>query len=351
MKKARTQFIVLFIAIIYVGLLFYWEHKSANFPEKPFEILQVPETIENKATKVSVGLFINNFPTFSFNKNKFSMHAYVWFKYDSNKKDILSELKEFDFEYGDINYKSPPLIKQFNEKETLAIFQVKAILRFPHLNHKGFPIGDHRLNIILDNKAITDMDIYFSTDENNFELSDDTMLAKWRSIKTSITSGYLKPTLKIDQHSTQIDYPCVVFTIDLEHTSIRDVITLYFPMFVIFFISLFSLLISIKEYLTRLSLIASTVPILVLFRTVILSITPPMGDFTKADYIYFLLVFCSLIILCFQAYLAFVMKKINTYTDKEKNSTMIFLEGMNYLLVYGTILFLVLALTYDAFFG
>jgi hypothetical protein len=76
--------------------------------------------------------------------------------------------------------------------------------------------------------------------------------------------------------------------------------SLYFPMLVLFFIILFCLLIDISD-LSRLTYVASAFPVLVLFRMVIDGVSPAVGYVTHVDFVFYWLVFLSLLILLFQA--------------------------------------------------
>ena len=135
-------------------------------------------------------------------------------------------------------------------------------------------------------------------------------------------------------------------TIDFENTSKRDLITLYFPMFVIFLIGLLSLSLGLKDG-ARLGLIAAALPILVLFRTAIDAPSPNVGEATKVDYIYFVLVFLSLLILLFQAYLAI---RIRMEEDKGKlpPKKRASLEKLNYIAFISILILLIIFVTYGS---
>jgi uncharacterized membrane protein len=85
----------------------------------------------------------------------------------------------------------------------------------------------------------------------------------------------------------------------------------------------------------------------VLFRTAIDALSPNVGEATKVDYIYFVLVFLSLLILLFQAYLAI---RIRMEEDKRKltlkkiNS----LEKLNYIVFISILILLIIFVTYGS---
>ncbi len=344
-KTAWFQIIIIFFVIIYAVSILIWEHKRDNYAEKIYPIFKVKEEIKQLASNVSVGLHINTFPKFSFNQNDFTMDAFVWFKFPVGTES-LHTIKNFDFQNGEIKYKSPPMIKLIDD-DVVVTYMVKAEFK-AYLNYKDFPLGDHRLNIILDNKSVTSNELCFNTELGNFILSDDILVATWRPVRKMTQSGYLKSTLKEKDAKMEINYPCAVFTIDFENRTLRNLMTLYFPMYVIFLICLFSLMIEITAYLTRMTLVASAMPILVLFRIVMLQLSPPMSEITKADFVYFLLVFLSLLILIFQAHIVLVMRKIKQYTQEQQEKKKMLLKKANNIIFIVIILLLITLLTYSS---
>lgn len=345
-KTAKFQLTCILFLMVYVIGILTWEHKREVYGEKIYPILKVQDQVKQLAYKVNVGLHINNFPIFSFNSNEFTMDAFVWFKYPVGTES-LSTIEKFDFQNGKIIHKSKPIIKLIDD-DVVVGYQI--IVEFKaYLDYKNFPLGDHRLNIILDNRTVTPNELVFTCELNNFVLSDDILVSSWIPTKKIVQSGYVKSALKENDSTMQISYPCVVFTIDFNNNTIRNLMTLYFPMFVVFFICLFSLMIDLKEYLTRLTIISTAMPILVLFRTVIVQLSPTIGGLTKVDFCYFLLVFSSLLILLFQAYLLLAMKKIVHYNEETRDRKIFGLEKYNNLVFILILVLLIAFLTYDAF--
>ncbi|MCF7899163.1 hypothetical protein K9L05_00755 [Candidatus Babeliales bacterium] len=344
-KNIKIKFLAILLALFYVSLIFVWEYNKRIYPEKIAPINQITDNIKKISTRVSTGLFINNFLEFSFAKNNFLIDAYVWFKYPANK-NLIEDLEKFSFKESEIIYKSPASIEKINDKDELAIFKVKVSLKFPDINHKNYPIGDHRLNIILENNYVTYDKFYFSTDDNNFEISKQIYIPKWKPIKTSAQAGFLDAKLNFDKETITINYPCALFNINLKNINIRETITLYLAMLGIFLIILLTLLLPLDPYANRISAITASIPILVLFRTVILQLSPAAGEFNKADFLYFLLVFCSIIVLFFHVYF-YNIKKHNDF-NKEKNNKLKSLEKFNDVVLYFILILFIMAITYDA---
>ena len=346
-KTEKFQLLTILLVIFYAVAVLIWEHRSDNYAEKIYPILKVKEEVKQLASNISVGLHVNTFPKFSFDRNEFTMDAFIWFRFPVGTES-LHTIERFDFQNGEIKYKSSPMIKLIGD-DVVVTYQVKVEFK-AFLNYKDFPLGDHRLNIVLDNRSVTPNELCFNCELANFILSEDILVATWCPVKKMIQAGYLKSALKEKDPEMEISYPCAVFTIDFENRTLRNLMTLYFPMYVIFFICLFSLMIEISEYLTRMTLIAAAMPILVLFRTVILQLSPPMGETTKADFVYFLLVFLSLLILLFQAHVVLVMKKIKQYTQEAQEKRKDLLVKTNNVIFLIIIILLVTLVTYNSLF-
>jgi len=87
---------------------------------------------------------------------------------------------------------------------------------------------------------------------------------------------------------------------------------------------------------------------LALFRMTMLQQSPVVGELTKSDFVYFLLVSLSLLILIFQAYLAIEIKKVSKYTQEIQDQRIRNLEKFNNLLFLVIILLLIIFITYNS---
>ena len=226
-KKSSFQIISVLLVISFISGILIWEYNKNEFSEKIFPVPKVDEKIKILTPSISVGLFINNFPNFSFNENKFAIDAFVWFRFPIGTES-LNTISKFDFVNGEINYKSDPIIKLI-KNDVLVTYQIKASFK-AYLNHKNFPLGDHRLNILLDNRSVTPYELNFKCDPSNFILTKNTFVSTWYPVKKITQAGYLKSTLKENDPNTEISYPCAVFTIDFKNNSLQSLITLYFPL-------------------------------------------------------------------------------------------------------------------------
>ena len=102
-----------------------------------------------------------------------------------------------------------------------------------------------------------------------------------------------------------------------------------------------------QETTFRLELIGTSMPILVLYRIVIDALSPIVGKTTKVDFAFFLLVFLSLAILLFQAYVVLVMRKVVTLPEEGQTKRIARLDTVNSLVFVAIMITLVTLMTYN----
>lgn len=346
-KSTKFQLLTMLAAACYITLFFVLEYKKDIRTEEVPKLLQVDEKIKNLATQVNVGIHINSFPEFSFSNNNFAIDATVWFKF-AKATESLDTLNKFTIKNskllgdGSLIYKSPPIIKVL-DKDVLVCYHIQAIF-MADLKHNHFPLEDHKLSFIVQNKSVTAQELVFVTQPENITLSENILVSNWIPKKCSATAGYIKANLNSKEPSMNITYPCVAFSIDFDSAGARLPISLYFPLFILFFIMLISLTLGITDS-NRLGLVSAVVPALVLFRLVIDSVSPRVGYITHIDMIYYLVVFLSLLILFLQTYIVLVLQKINNLPDQIKQLRIKRLEHFNALMFITVLALLILFLT------
>ena len=347
-KTIKFQLSAMLLASFYIMLLFTWQYKQTIITEDMPIFLQVDEKTKQLANPITVGIHINSFPEFSFYQNNFTIDAIVWFRF-AKASESLDTLNMFTFENskmlenGELIYKSKPMIKIL-DKDVVVSYHVQANF-MSDLKFKKFPISDHRLNIILQNRSATAEEIVFVTDPKNLTLSGNIMVKNWVPKKMAASAGYVKSVINQDQKDMHITYPAAAFSIDFEGQGAQLPISLYFPLFLLFFIILISLMLSLSDS-NRLSLASAGVPALVLFRLVIDAVSPSTGYPTHIDQVYYMISFLSLIILFFQTYIVLIAQKDKDTLSHEKvllHSNK--LENVNALMFVGVLVLLIVFLT------
>jgi len=351
LKNIWIKIGAIILSCAYITILLLWQNGLFEPLESLPKLHKLDQRSKNKATGVETGLHINNFPTFSFLRNNFIIDGIVWFRFPSGSES-LQTLEGFTLhnslvqKSGDLLFKSEPIIKLIGS-DVLACYHIQATFKSNPI-YKRFPLSDHMLSIIIHNKKATPHELYFVSNENNLSLTKGRQFSSWQPLKKHVLTGYTKAMLRTNDPEMELSYPSVVFSLSFENIGIRDLISLYFPIFVLFFIALFSLLISITDT-SRLSYVASAVPILVLFRMVINGQSPDIGYNTHIDLVYYTLIFLSLFILLFQTYIVLRLKHIEDYTQEEKVQIIKRLESLNDKMFFVNIIILIAAITYICF--
>jgi hypothetical protein len=347
LKSINGRLIAIVITSVYIAALLLIQSDSLESPD-PIPIVKKLSAVEKKySSHIKVGLHINSFPKFSFNENNFIIDGILWFKFPSGSESIKT-LETFSFNNAITNpgaqlvYKSLPIIKLIGN-DVLLSYHVQVNFK-ANLNHKNFPIGKHRLTIMLQNKETTPYEIYFESDKDFLSISEQNLLDDWAPIDKTVQCGYVRSELYPKDPALNISYPVVAFSINFINLGIRDLISLYFPMFVIFIIALFCLLIDIKDT-ARFGYVAATIPLLVLFRMVIDQVSPQAGYTTHLDYVYNLLVFLSLGILIFHAYVILRLQAIKEHPAGVKERMFTRLELYNHLVFYSVLFLLAIFLS------
>src|SRR3989304_10098730 len=146
-----------------------------------------------------------------------------------------------------------------------------------------------------------------------------------------------------------IDYPSVIFSIDFKGVGARDLFSLYFPLFVVFFIGLLGLIVDVFNF-TGLGIIAGSVPMLVLFRLVIQGESPDVAYMTHIDFTFYSLVLLSLLILFIEAYITLEAQRSKDLTDEtQKNIVKQHLEKVSNIAFFVMPILLIILITVGYF--
>ncbi|MBM3892841.1 hypothetical protein FJ365_00380 [Candidatus Dependentiae bacterium] len=351
LNNTRVMLLTIIITSFYLMGIIYWQSQHFNSID-PVYVVQTLNAKEQRNTSlVQIGLHINNFPTFSFSKNTFTIDGILWFKFPSGAESIET-LSNFGIQNASalngntLAFKSEPIIKRMGN-DILLSYHIQAIIKTA-LDFKNFPLSKHRLDIIITNKNVSANELYFISNNDNVTISNELLLYSWQVMKASVKTGYTAAKLAPNNPQMGLTYPAAVFSINFDSIGFRDLISLYFPMFVLFLIALFCLLIDIKDT-ARLGYVAATVPILVLFRMVIDGVSPDAGSLTHVDFMYNLFVFLSLIILFFQTYVILRLQHLRAGPKELEEQTVQSLATCNNVVFFLILLALALGTTITFF--
>jgi hypothetical protein len=334
------------ISILFVSYLLFYQYTNKYNTNETYNVLQVGEDVKRMASHVQVGLFVNNFPEFSIYKNRFKMNCVVWFRFPVGTES-LDTIDNFSFQGGTIKTKSKPIVKIIGDD---VVVSYKVTVEFvAYLTFKYFPVGNHKLNIILENRAASQNELVFVGDRDNLRLSDQLLVESWSVQGKNIKTGYMKSELEENNKKMEIGHPSVVFSIKFFNKDFRRFVTLYLPLFLLIFLAVFALFTEIGST-SRGYMVGTSVPSIILYRLIINNLSPVSGELTKVDYVYFLLVFLSLFILFFHAYTLFIFRAIKDAPASVQKKKKLRLRNANKIVLYSVLLGLALFMTYITFF-
>ncbi|MBD3273602.1 hypothetical protein GF385_04615 [Candidatus Dependentiae bacterium] len=304
--STKLQVITIGAMIFALLLLFYFPNKKfLSSDVKPDIINLKPKIKQQQIKEIETGLYIKNFPVFDVIKNEFEMNAIVWFQFDPHKINI-NTIKNFVFEKGKIVKKSKINSKIIGNK-LWVYYKVKVEFN-SNLNYKFFPIEDHKIYVTLSNPDMDPNSEILVSYNTNLTMKDKLFTGDWKKIDHEVEYGYLEDVM--DQYDQQKinKYPAVLFELSFKKAGIRKTLVIFLPLFMVFFLSLFSLITNIKNYSGILTLSAGSTSALIFDLVAIENMSPNVRYFTIANKIYTLLLISAFIILLINIYIAKEMK-------------------------------------------
>lgn len=285
--------------IILTVIVFRWtQFFSPHEQRVPLQHLTAEKIKEfgGDPIKVNVGLYIENFDKFDINNDEFIFSGILTFEFDPSLISLES-LKKVSFDRGEVLYISAPTT-QLEHERLFARYNVRIKLS-ANLDYAWFPFEDHLLQIVLEDKMLSPRDLVFATTNSDF-IAPDMGAVGWHQFGRSAEAGYLEAPLQ----QSVIQYPAAVFAINYgRYTNVRNIFTIIFPMLMLFFIALFSLIIDPRENFTFVLTIPVTVIAgLISFRFIIEAMSPKVGYFLYSDYFFFLFLFLVFSILLFHTF-------------------------------------------------
>src|SRR3990167_4947684 len=244
---------------------------------------------------VKTGLYIKDFSKFDVNNNKFKFEGVLSFEFDP-KAISPQQLDHFNFERGQIIYKSIPVLRKIGDKH---LIYYSILVEFDNdMNYQRFPFDDHQLHIIFQNQQLSPDEVIFQSSNNRFIVRSSRYIEAWKGINTFATSGYVEEILeRIEKSQTTILYPRIVFSIDYSRYSFRPLFMILLPLLGLFLIIIFSLIPTSENlYGTRLIMCTSVVSALIFYLFAITPNTHKVGYMMISDYIYIYVLLCSMAI-------------------------------------------------------
>lgn len=328
------QFILIFItSIIILRLLYkpliYFKSYDAAPPIHPILPEQL-QKFETKPAKIRLGLYIYDFPKFDFIKNDFSFKGVLFFEFDPTliSVDILGK---FSFDKAVKVKKSEPYIKlsSFNSDLIFVRYDIKVDFK-TNLDYRLFPLSDHSVNIILDHEFFSSEEILFEASLATFGISSFIDTPGWKEYQRNVRTGYT--IAKIEAYNPEVDIyrPRAIFTINYVQSGLRFIISILFPLLLLFFMSNFVFSMDPKTHFgSIISISIGTITGLIAYKYVIDNLSPKVGYFVLTDFIYFIFLFLMIILFVFHI-------KTQELTAKQK----MFISLFSHLILIASFIFI-----------
>lgn len=300
----RFQIISIMITTVALSICMYDNYYTFKVfdpkPELHHTLSSTNEPLKTPTSLVKTGIFIKNFPKFDITKQTFTMDAIIWFAFDP-EKIALDTIDAFGFEKGTIVYKSKPTVET---KANSILARYDILVRFTsNFDYRLFPFDDHRIFITLINTRMHPSETIFVSDKTHLSLTEEIYTGGLNLLNKNVETGYSRAQLVEGDTELVIESPRVIFSLDFSKPGLRSILLILIPIILTFFMSLFSL--SLDPFIhmrTIVTLALSGVASLFSYRYVINMLSPSVGYFTLADYVYTYILVCSFFIFLFSAF-------------------------------------------------
>jgi hypothetical protein len=289
---------------LFILVIIYFLHNSlVSFKslEKFPKVFKPDEQISN-SVPVNVSLNIQHFSEFDIVHDSLTFEGNIWFKFDPKELTEV-ELENFSFELGEIKQKIKIVDKIDNNKRIIG-YSIRVSL-ISNLNYRLFPVDDHKIYIILTNHQLKDKKINFVPDQ--FLINSDTTIQDWIVRKTFHGSGKVETNIQV--HGENIDFPAMIYQIDIMRYGNREILLILVPIFAMLFLSF--ILFSFNDYDSQMiSVTAGSIATFIAYRFTVDNLMPKVGYITLADYIFLFFFILSILVFYFSC---FHSHKFNRY--------------------------------------
>lgn len=276
---------------LFFALFQYLINQAGFLEQSPVFETVVPQKERALASAppfVDIGLSVRNFSYMNMKEGRFKIEGTLWFLFKPGEVS-LKTIEQFDIERGTLLKKSAPRTKLHDQK-ILASFDV-TIEFLSQLEHKKFPVTDHRIFLIVKMGEVSKSELAFSAPHSGIMIAPDVQQQTWKLKGYGAQAGYYNEILDGYNETLNVSRPVAVFSFDFENPGFRVLLLLLIPEFILFLFGLFSLIIPFKDASGSINLSIGSISGLIVHRFVVETISPDVGYFTFFDkiYIFFLL--------------------------------------------------------------
>ena len=289
-SESMAYFSVYTILISAVIICFFMYRASQDFissDQMPELLPFVPATMAQlgQPAHAQVGLDIKDFSDFNIVDNHFEFSGILWFLFDPSIIS-LATIGKFSFAKGIVSVSEPTT--RIVHGRLLARYDIRVSFKASP-TFAAFPFDNHSLYITLDNNYVSPGEVVFDASYSDLSLSPELSFAGWDIYSSRVYTGYSVARLDKTNKDYDVPHPRVIFALDYVHSGVRQAILIIFPLLLIFFMSMFTFALDMKNYKTSIaSLSAGAVTGILAYRFVIDRLAPQVGYFMQSDYLFFL---------------------------------------------------------------
>lgn len=286
LRHANIVLSIITIAVFFLILYYPLERvffSSDTRPEIHYVTPKKRAEFGGAIPQVKVSLNINDFPEFSIIDNQFTFEGTISFEFNPDLISI-STLENFSIEQGTILSKSAPTTRLYGNK--LLVYYDIRVKFSSYMDYHLFPIDDHQVFIVIDNKYLSPDSLEFVSSNDNFIISKNIFTGGWESIGKMVETGYIETSLEEGNNDKNISYPCAVFSIDFSRSGMRPIYIIFIPLIILFILSTFLLFWEKEHLANRIVICSSIIAALLTYRFVIETMSPKVGYFMISDYIF-----------------------------------------------------------------
>lgn len=231
---------------------------------------------------IDVSLVIFDFVRFDTLVNRFVFDAIV--RFDVPQSLSQEQLEHFRFDRGEIKQKEL-IEKTIHNDRVIYRYQIRADVSAP-LNYTWYPFDDHTLFLTFINRRLSTQDYIFVMNQEQFAVADEN-LSEWVLHKTYCKSGGIQ-WLSSQQHELKDKIsPAIICGIEYLRGGYTGLLTIIFPLLVIFFIALACFAIDAKAtYEAIIQSSIANVAGLLAYRFVIDTVSPATSYLKISDYFF-----------------------------------------------------------------
>jgi hypothetical protein len=301
MLKSEYHITALVGAIALVGFLFYNQTGVVAIYDQPVTNLTMNKTFDEAHT-VNVGLFVLDFKQFDVASSNFSIDCVIWFDFDSTVVDE-KKVSKFFLTKGKVEKIMHAEVVTQDNKRRLAKYYSRVSFRSP-LDYRNHPLDDHRISIRVANLNFDAEEILFKTADESFDSHKVLYVGQWNPVKKTTLYGYEELSLDSNNSNRSIKFPKAIFSFEFQKSAIEKIFLTYIPLYMIFFLGLFSLTLGLeinKKMIFNLAL--GSISALIFYRPTLDKNAPNAGYFTFSDKLFTFFIISSFVICIYQVYL------------------------------------------------